>query len=31
MDTRAHAPLSVAGWVDEKNERFLFNVEIRAC
>jgi cytochrome d ubiquinol oxidase subunit I len=27
-DTRTHAPLSMAGWVDEKNERFLFNVEI---
>ena len=26
--TRANAPLSLLGWVDEKNERFLFNVEI---
>jgi cytochrome bd ubiquinol oxidase subunit I len=27
-DTRTHAPLSVAGWVDERNENFRFNVEI---
>jgi len=27
-DTRTHAPLSLVGWVDEKNERLLFNVEI---
>jgi cytochrome d ubiquinol oxidase subunit I len=26
--TRSNAPLSLLGWVDEKNERFLFNVEI---
>ena len=26
--TRTNAPLSLLGWVDEKNERFLFNVEI---
>jgi cytochrome d ubiquinol oxidase subunit I len=26
--TRSNAPLSVLGWVDEKNERFLFNIEI---
>ena len=26
--TRSNAPLSVLGWVDEQNERFLFNVEI---
>ena len=27
-DTRTHAPLALVGWVDEKNERFLFNVGI---
>jgi cytochrome bd ubiquinol oxidase subunit I len=27
-ETRTNAPLSMVGWVDEKNERFLFNVEI---
>jgi cytochrome d ubiquinol oxidase subunit I len=27
-DTRAQAPLSLVGWVDEQNERVLFNVEI---
>ena len=26
--TKADAPLSLAGWVDEKHERLLFNVEI---
>ena len=26
--TRSNAPLSLVGWVDEKNERFVFNVEI---
>jgi cytochrome d ubiquinol oxidase subunit I len=26
--TRANAPLTLVGWVDEKNEGFLFNVEI---
>jgi cytochrome bd ubiquinol oxidase subunit I len=26
--TRTNAPLALVGWVDEKNERFLFNVEI---
>ena len=26
--TRSNAPLSLVGWVDEKNERFLFNVEV---
>ncbi len=26
--TCSNAPLSLLGWVDEKNERFLFNVEI---
>jgi cytochrome bd ubiquinol oxidase subunit I len=26
--TRSNAPLTLLGWVDEKNERFLFNVEI---
>ena len=26
--TRANAPLTLLGWVDEKNEGFLFNVEI---
>jgi cytochrome d ubiquinol oxidase subunit I len=26
--TRSNAPLALLGWVDEKNERFLFNVEI---
>ncbi len=26
--TAAHAPLSLVGWVDEKNERMAFNVEI---
>jgi cytochrome d ubiquinol oxidase subunit I len=26
--TRTNAPLTLLGWVDEKNERFLFNVEI---
>ena len=27
-DTRSNAPMALFGWVDEKNERFLFNVEI---
>ncbi|MGA3285397.1 MAG: cytochrome ubiquinol oxidase subunit I [Verrucomicrobiota bacterium] len=27
-ETRTNAPLTLVGWVDEKNERFLFNVEI---
>ncbi len=27
-DTRPDAPLALLGWVDEKNERFLFNVEL---
>jgi cytochrome d ubiquinol oxidase subunit I len=27
-ETRTNAPLTLLGWVDEKNERFLFNVEI---
>jgi cytochrome d ubiquinol oxidase subunit I len=27
-DTRTHAPLALAGWVDEKNERFAFNIEV---
>jgi cytochrome d ubiquinol oxidase subunit I len=27
-DTRSHAPLVLAGWVDERNERFRFNLEI---
>jgi len=27
-DTRSNAPLALGGWVDERNERFLFNVEI---
>ncbi|MGD0349194.1 MAG: cytochrome ubiquinol oxidase subunit I [Verrucomicrobiota bacterium] len=27
-ETRTNAPLTLFGWVDEKNERFLFNVEI---
>jgi cytochrome d ubiquinol oxidase subunit I len=27
-ETQTHAPLALVGWVDEKNERFLFNVEI---
>jgi cytochrome d ubiquinol oxidase subunit I len=26
--TRTNAPLAMVGWVDEKHERFLFNVEI---
>jgi cytochrome d ubiquinol oxidase subunit I len=26
--TQAHAPLSLIGWVDEKNERMAFNVEV---
>jgi cytochrome d ubiquinol oxidase subunit I len=27
-ETRTNAPLTLFGWVDEKNEKFLFNVEI---
>jgi cytochrome d ubiquinol oxidase subunit I len=27
-ETRTNAPLALLGWVDEKNQRFLFNVEI---
>jgi len=27
-ETRTHAPLAVLGWVDEKNERFRFSVEV---
>ncbi|MGA2241616.1 MAG: cytochrome ubiquinol oxidase subunit I [Verrucomicrobiota bacterium] len=27
-ETRANAPFTLLGWVDEKNQRFLFNVEI---
>jgi len=27
-ETRANAPLALLGWVDEQNQRFLFNVEI---
>jgi cytochrome d ubiquinol oxidase subunit I len=26
--TKAHAPLSLVGWVDQKHERFRFNVEV---
>jgi cytochrome d ubiquinol oxidase subunit I len=27
-ETRPHAPLAVLGWVDERNEQFLFSVEV---